>query len=82
MYWPHMDGFWWGGGIIGILTMLLFLGLFIALAYFLFRAGATNQRFDEQNRQRPDALQILKQRYARGEISRAEYKEMRRELLA
>lgn len=57
----------------------VFAALVVALiAYFLgWRPRFTSPR-DEQSEER--ALEILKQRYARGEISRSEYREMREEI--
>lgn len=80
MFWPHMGGFGWGGWIVGGLVMLLILGAFVALVYFLIRGGSNNQRSDGQSSGSDDALEILKLRYARGDINKAEYDEMRREL--
>lgn len=82
MFWPHMGGFGWGGWVAGGLMMLLILGAFVTLVYFLVRSGANNQSSSGQNGGRNDALEILKQRYARGDISKAEYDEMRRDLTA
>ena len=81
MYWPqHMGGFGWGGWIVGGLVMLLFLSALIALVYFLVRAGATNQSGGRQQSKGDDAIEILKQRYARGDITKSEYEEIRHEL--
>lgn len=81
MFWPHMGGgFGWGGWIVGGLVMLLFLGALVALVFFIIRSSTNNQSSGGQSGGRNDALEILKQRYARGDISKAEYDEMRREL--
>lgn len=80
MFWPHMGGYGWGGWVGGGLIMLLILGAFVALIYFLVRSGTNNQSSGGQSGGRNDALEILKQRYARGDISKAEYDEMRRDL--
>ena len=80
MFFPHMGGFGWGSWIVGGLVMLLFLGILVALVYFLIRAGVNNQSGGGQRSTGSDALEILKQRYARGEISKAEYDEMHHDL--
>lgn len=80
MYWPHMGGFGWGGWIVGGLLMLLFLGALVALVLFIIRSSTNNQSSGGQSGGREDALEILKQRYARGDISKAEYDEKRQDL--
>ena len=66
------------------LMMILFWGGLIALVVWLFRSyvgvnpNRTSDRTDgdSQYRSPGNALEILKERYARGEISKAEYEEM------
>ncbi len=63
------------------LVMLLFWGVLIALAVWLVKV-----LFDRRSQQPADhvlsAREILAQRYARGEISRAEYDQMLTDLNA
>ena len=67
----------WGGGGMGAgwIFMIVFWGLIVlgivALAKGLFASGSGK---------RP--MEILRERYARGEITRAEYEDMRQDLLA
>ena len=73
-------GDWSGWGMaFGGIFMILFWGLvvlaIVALAKWLF-SGRASDRASE----RP--LDILRERYARGEISREQYERMRQELLA
>jgi len=74
----------WGGWIIGGLVMLLFWGGVIALAFFAIRAVSRSGRQEEGkaplSRDEESALEILHKRYARGEIGREEYLEMKRDL--
>lgn len=82
MFWPqHMMGYGWGGWLVGGLVMLLFWGGLIALVVFTVRAFAGTNR--DKTRQAPSgetALDILKRRYAQGEIDKAEYEVMRRDI--
>ncbi|NOX61651.1 MAG: SHOCT domain-containing protein [Chloroflexi bacterium] len=80
-------GFGFGG--FGFLLMLLFWLLLIgliawAIIQFFSRSGAqSDARGHGQNQlttRQDTALEVLKQRYARGEITKSEYEEMRREL--
>jgi putative membrane protein len=83
--WHGWDmGFGWGGWLIGGLMMLLFWGGVIALAFFAIRAltrsGGGRAEGGSQPRGGESALDILQKRYARGEISREEYLEMKGDL--
>lgn len=77
--WGHMwawDGSWAGGwGWFGLMHLAWWL-LLIAGAVVLVRTLAGNWRGGDS------ALEILRQRYARGEIDRAEYEERRKLLKA
>ena len=67
---------WFGGGIF----MLLFWGVIIIGGFFLvrylIRQSQTAARTTENT-----ALEILKQRYARGEINDEEFEKMKAKLL-
>ena len=72
-----------GGGWVGLLLMLLFWALVIGLTIWAVRAllrsgGGSSGGPTGGGRETP--LEILKRRYANGELSREEYLEMRREL--
>jgi putative membrane protein len=76
-----MAGDWggWGGWGMGfgwifmiLLWALVILGV-VALAKWLFAAGSSDGAGKS-------ALDILKERYARGEIGREQYEQMRRDL--
>lgn len=64
---------------------LLFIVLAVVAAVWFYQeemqgpADNTQPRI-EQNTRHPDALELLKERYARGEISRQEYLEKERDL--
>jgi putative membrane protein len=79
-YGPHM--MWWGGGygmIFGPLIMILVLALVIAAIVVLIR-WAGGQWPGGAHDQGRSPLDILKERYARGEIDREEYTRRRAEL--
>jgi putative membrane protein len=80
-----MMGFGFGG--YGIIYMLIFWVVIIGLAVWLlsniFPKGTDDvspRPTTRQNDPPESPLEILKRRYARGEISKAEYEEMRRDL--
>ena len=80
-----MMGFGFGG--FGFLFMLLFWLLIIGLVVWVIaqvfsrtNTQATGGGSTQISTQQNTALEVLKQRYARGEITKSEYEEMRREL--
>ena len=72
----------WGMGL-GLLFMLLFWGVLIALAVWLVRSlfPVAGQPPAPPTEQHLNAREILDRRFARGEISREEYDLMRRTIL-
>ena len=78
MMWNHFDGLVWSGpGMVHELVFWIFLisgvvALIVWIAGFFHRTEA---------RSPPErALDILKLRYAKGEIAREQFEEMKREL--
>jgi len=69
-----MMGYGWG---LMFLIPLAFLALIALGAYYLATGFARTGRWVSSDRR---ALEILKERYARGEITREEYLKMREEL--
>jgi len=68
----------WGLGLLGAGSMVLFwvaviVGIVLLVRWFV-STGQAGQVIPREE----SALEILKQRYARGEITREEYEEMRR----
>ena len=76
-----LDGFGFGGGGMGI-GMLLFWGLIIAAIVVLARGFGGKSEGSEPRQREKTPLDILGERYARGEIGKAEYEEKRRDLSA
>jgi len=72
-------GWGWGWGILGVAHMLLWWVLIIlgiaVLAKWLFSTGAQGRPGTGGN-----ALDILKERYARGEIGKDEFEQKKRDL--
>jgi len=78
--WGDMGGWGWGWGMFGIVHMLLWwvlivLGI-VVLAKWLFGGSA---RRDDRVADR--ALEILAERYARGEINKQEYEQKKKDLV-
>lgn len=71
-----MAWMWGAGGLLVMLTMLVFWGLVIAALVLAIRWLVTADRRPG----RDAALEILRERYARGEIGREEFEGRRRDL--
>jgi putative membrane protein len=74
-YMSGMMGFGWG---FMFLIPLAFLVLIVLGAYYLITGFTRTGRFSSGDGKR--AFEILKERYARGEITREEYLKMKEEL--
>ena len=71
-----MDGYGmgYGIGIVGLIfSILVIIGLVLLIRYLWESGGA--------RREQESALEILKKRYARGEISKEEFEEKKKDLL-
>ncbi len=84
---PHYGGhMWgegmWGGMIFGPLLMILFIALLVGVIVILVRwlAGASLGGNPPASLARSSALEIVKERFARGEIDRDEFDDRRRAL--
>jgi putative membrane protein len=77
-YWGHG---WGGMGWVGMTLMLLFWVLVIAGVIVLLRRIRARD-LDPDRAAHRSALDVLKERYARGEIDREEFEQKRRDLEA
>lgn len=70
------EGHWFGGGFMWLFWILVVLALFWGLKA-AFSGGGGSSSPDASR----SALDILKERYARGEIDQEEFKQRKRDLL-
>ena len=80
MYWDQMPWFWGVGMFLGMGLFVLFWVLVLAGLILLIRWLWVQARPTAKAEE--SALEILKRRYARGEITREEFEAIRRDLLA
>tara|TARA_R110002126_G_scaffold169359_8_gene318320 strand:- start:6116 stop:6337 length:222 start_codon:yes stop_codon:yes gene_type:complete len=73
MHW--FNGF--GGGWMMILWWILIIAVIVVASRWAFSSG-----WISNNRQSKSALDILEERYARGEINKEEYEEKKKDLLS
>jgi putative membrane protein len=71
---PMMNGYGWGWGIIGSLLWLGFFVFVALLVYRLVREGPVNPRHGR------DPLGIAKERYAKGEIDKEQFEQLKKDL--
>jgi putative membrane protein len=77
--WHYDDGMgWWM--IFGGLWMVVFWGIIIGLVVWGVRRIAERDESKPTKRRSNEALEIAKERYARGEISREEFEQIKRDL--
>ena len=76
MMWSGVDGMGWGWIGLGMAHMLLFWVLVILGIVVLVRWLASESSGDVL----PRAVDILKARYARGEITREQFEQMKRDI--
>ena len=73
MMWDFGIGWWWGFG--GIFMILLWIGLIILIVWGvmkLSKGGGTESK--------KDAMDIARERYAKGEISKEEFEQIKKDL--
>ena len=81
MGWPMM-GFGGGGlGILGtILSFIFFIAIIIGIIFLIVwlvrRASYSGESMPKTN----EAIEILKERYARGEITKKEFEDVKKEI--
>jgi len=80
---PHMWAGGWYGWLMGPLMMIVFLAVTVAIVVLIVRwlSGGDRDAADAPRRRAgPTPLEILEERFARGEIDKDEFEERRRVL--
>jgi putative membrane protein len=75
---PH--GMMVSAGGMGVVMVLFWIIVLVALFLLVYGVASARHPASGSVKDEPDAFEILKRRFARGEIDRAEYQSKRREL--
>lgn len=79
-YYPHAHRFMMGSGFgFPFFPFLLFLGIIFLIWAIAARNGSDN--IEEEDTTEESAVEILKKRYAKGEITKRQYREMKKDIL-
>ena len=81
--WPYHGPHMWGGGwwmFLGPLMMIVFIAAIVAAVVLMFRWLGGGQGVAPPTTPGKTPLDILKERFARGEIDKEEFEERRRVL--
>ena len=84
------EHFWWGGcWMFPIIMPLVMVGVVVAILYFAFGRGGCrppwwndSDRSSSHSKDSETAVEVLKKRYAKGEITREEFEQMKKDLLS
>ncbi len=76
-----MNGFAGCGGWYGSIFGILILGLIIWGVFYMINQSRRNDSNSYYPKKGSSAIEILKTRYARGEISKAEFERMKKDLM-
>jgi putative membrane protein len=83
MMWPNMmGGFFGAGGFIWIIFIFIFIAAIIVgiILLIVWLVRRVNYSAEISKTDSSDALEILKQRYAKGEISKKEYEDIKKDI--
>jgi len=78
-YWSNgMHNGWYMPGLFFV--MFIFWVILIALAIIFIVRSMRHNHYDQYRHSSIDALEILKQRYAKGEINKQEYEQIKKDI--
>ena len=81
MGWGMGSSYGWGGGVFGMFFMVLFWGLIIVGVISLSRWLLERPGDGTSSSRGVSALEVLKKRYAIGEINKEEFERIKADLL-
>jgi len=79
MHWWYGPG-WWGGWVMMIFMMLFWVALIVGLVVLIRWFVVRTPEAPPGGQGGPSAVEILRRRYARGEITREQFEQMLHDL--
>jgi len=79
MMWDWGTGWWWGA-FGGVSMILLWVGLIILLVWVVMKIVKGSSNGGGGSESGKDALDIAKERYAKGEIAKEEFEQIKKDL--
>ncbi len=79
MHWDYWGGQGFGMGFGGLLMILFWVGVIAAVVWLISTLVRGGTQAPDTND--PSAMEVLKRRYAQGEISKDEYEQKKKDLL-
>lgn len=78
----YYNGYWGNPGfnILSFIFPIIFWGLIIFLLISLFKHHETGENKQNEQSKTNSNIEIVKERYARGEINKKEYEQLKRDL--
>ncbi len=78
MMWDWGAGWWWAFG--GVSMILLWVGLIALLVWVVMRIARGSSNGGGGGESRKDALDIARERYAKGEITKEEFEQIKKDI--
>ena len=78
-YWWDWGSWWWGMGLMMFL-MIVFWGGVIALIVWAIARFTRREAQGEMRGEKRNSLDIAKERYARGEITKEQFEQLKKDL--
>jgi len=72
---------WFGSFIMIAFGILLIVSLVLLIKWLLMQTQSNGSSSSNSNQQKTSALEILKERYARGEIDKNEFEEKKKDII-
>jgi putative membrane protein len=80
-YGPHAGGYGYrGGGLLEIVFTILFWSAIFTIVIFLIKGLKNSGKYRDFEQRNDSALDILKQRYAKGELNKKEFDQMKKDI--
>ena len=74
--WGHMGYGWYGGGLMWLILIIVA----VVVIYFVLNRNKNRETLDDSDRESP--MDILKKRYAKGDITKEEFDRLKRDIEA